>query len=112
VEVLDLLHDFEQQMSPRTLVPSGPPGTGWLAELAHRLWLARYPVRRWVAEAVAQAEQAEGAYRRLREQLRRLPDTGSAGALRPLRAEFAAFRDACQLLARSLEVFPSDVRVT
>lgn len=116
-EVLHLLQSFQQEMSPRALVSQmGFCGNGqgehWLAEVMHHIWLARYPVRQWVEQALARAHAADAAYKELQESLSGCSDVQSAEALRPLRDTLAAFRDRCQDLAKAVEQFPSEIKVT
>lgn len=117
-EVRALPEDFERDMSPRTLFAYPPLANcdaetrRWLGDLVHVLWLARYPVRRWVSRATARAREAHAAFKRLSHELDKCPDTRSAQALRPLRLLVAQFRSACYELALAIEQFPSEVKVT
>jgi hypothetical protein len=116
-EAIQLSRDFEQDMSPRRIVErmdlksSGCDGA-WLEDLMHHLWLARYPVQKWIDQAAKRVQEADEAYQQLQEALVECDDVRSAEALRPLRDEFAAFRDCCQKLARAIEQFPSEIKVT
>lgn len=117
-EVGRLLVDFEQEMSPRTLLQVSPLARydqdtrQWLGDLIHTLWLAKHPVHGCVGEASARLREADEAYELLQGELKSCPDTSSAPALRPLRDRFVEFYRVCQKLARAIEQFPSNVRIT
>ncbi|HEX8163570.1 MAG TPA: hypothetical protein VF538_16995 [Pyrinomonadaceae bacterium] len=116
-EALALASDYEQLMSPQRLF-SCPPlsrrrahDKQWLGRLVHDLWLARYPVRRWVSEALAAAESADVAYRQLQGALQSCADTQSAEALRPFRKQFLEFYERCQELGGAISKLPDEVKV-
>lgn len=117
-EILTLAQDFELEMSPRRLFVDGPLSgcdkytRQWLEFLTHNLWLDRYPVRRWITDATECTRKIDALYDQLREELRVCHDIRAAGNLRSLRKQFAEFRDRCQDLARAIEQFPSEVKVT
>lgn len=110
-ELLALLADFEREMSPRRLLEHGrfdcrcSPRHHWLPDLVHALWLRRSPVSRWLADANQRVADIDRCYAQLRDCL-------DGGALQPGRQPLAAFRDACQALARAVEAFPAEVKVT
>jgi hypothetical protein len=115
-EAKQLPHDFEQDMSPRWFVERMDFGSTdcdetWLADLMHHLWLARYPVGKWIKQAEVQVQKTDRTYRELQESLAECDDIRSAEALRPFREEFAAFRNQCQELATAIEQFPSEIKV-
>jgi len=116
-EATALAKDFEREMSPRVMFDRYPLSLcdehtkQWLGNLLHVLWLTRYPVRCWVADAAECAAEAEIAYSQLQESLRSCQDIRSSDALRGYRDKFIDFRARCQDLAKALEKFPSEVRV-
>ncbi len=117
-EAVALADSCEAEMSPRRLVEAGPlrraaaPTRAWLGPLAHALWLARYAVRGRADAVRDRAAAAQAAYARLEEGLHEHAPRCSAAGLRPLRPRFAEFRDRCRELARAIEAFPSEVKVT
>ena len=84
----------------------------WLGSLVHALWLARYPIRHWVAGVVTCAAEVDEAYDELQEALQDCVDVRSALALRPLREQFAVFRKKCQSLGEAISELPREVYVT
>jgi hypothetical protein len=117
-EALSLCLDFEREMSPRVLLDSPPLSycddetRQWLGNVIHALWLARYPVRDWIAEASASVSEADAAYDLLHSELIKFMYTQSVCTLYPLRQLFADFLRKCRKLANSIERFPSEVMVT
>lgn len=118
IEAFVIAEAFEKEMSPAQLF-NGPPLSQcdcdtkvWLKDLVHGLWLERYPIKQWIAEAAVCAKNADDLYVRLRQALNEGINTQSAQALHPLRNMFAEFRDRCQELARAIERLPNEVKVT
>jgi len=117
-EVGDLLEDFDQEMSPRTLFERSPLAQcdrdtrQWLGDVIHTLWLAKNPVHECIQGASARLREADEAYELLQRRLRNCSNTRSAPAMLPLRGLFVEFYRACQKLAKAIEQFPSDVRIT
>jgi hypothetical protein len=117
-EAFALPADFECQMSPQCLFDHPPLSRceaglkGRLKRLVHLLWLARYPVRQWVTDATACAEEVDATYHRLQKTLQSCENLGDASALKPFREQFAEFRKQCLALAKAIEKFPGEVYVT
>jgi hypothetical protein len=117
-EVASLLADFDQEMSPRTLFQSSPLAQcdqdtrQWLGDVVHTLWLVKNPVHECIKGASTRLREADQAYELLQRQLKDCSNTRSAPAMRPLRGLFVEFYRACQKLAKAIEQFPSDVRIT
>ncbi len=116
-EAFALPRDFESEMSPQCLFDLPPLSRcdehtkQWLRSLMHSLWLTRYPVRQWVADVVACAEEVDATYNQLQEALHECADIQSASALKPFRKQFAEFRKRCQELGEAIAKFPREVRV-
>lgn len=117
-EALMLARDFEGALSPRCLFEMPPLSRcdettrQWLGDLAHALWLRRYPVEQWVSAAIAAIESADHAYRRLRELLQESQeDDDAAQATRAHHEQFVEFRALCQNLANAVSRFPSEIKV-
>jgi hypothetical protein len=117
-EVGRLLADFDQEMSPRTLFQQSPLAQcdqdtkEWLGDVVHTLWLVKNPIHDCVQEASTRLRDADEVYGRLQLELMKCSNTRSAPAMRPLRALFVEFYRECQKLAKAIEQFPSDVRIT
>jgi hypothetical protein len=117
-EALALPRDFECGMSPRRLFKRQPLSfcdeetIQWLGELTHGLWLARYPVIRWVTETYERAREADEAFEEFRVALLNGADLQTQGAARTLPLLCTNFYRACCKLAKAIEQFPSRVRVT
>jgi hypothetical protein len=113
-EVIDLIESFVLEMSPRVLLeaPSlcccDEDIKGWLAEVVHALWMARYQVDRWIDEALQRCASAQAVYEQLDRELKDRPPDGDYGALRP---QFAALHRSLLDLSSSLEQFPREIRV-
>jgi len=118
LEAKSLIADFEAEMSPKSLFRHPPLSgcddetKGWLPDITHTLWLARYPVAEWVASADAALCAAEASYRRLLDAINAREGPRSAENLRSCRADFADFLDKCRCLGQSISTFPNDVKVT
>lgn len=114
----DLIDRFEDEMSPRTLFESTPlsrcrlQSNGWLEELVHILWLARYPVSKWIADAHRSAGQANEAYARLRDVLKSSLAGSLTEHLRENRPLLTEFREKCERLSEAIGRFPHRVLVT
>jgi hypothetical protein len=112
----DLCDGFEREMSPRCLLDEYPlslleAGTrDWLGTLLHEVWLTRFPVRRWVQDALDRVAAADASYRQVVAHLR----GNAAPAAEPLLG-FAPLLEQlgedCRALARALERFPRTVLV-
>ena len=52
-----LIVAFEEALSPRSLLTHGPltnmapTDRTWFGDMVHRLWISRYPVRKWMTDA-------------------------------------------------------------
>lgn len=116
-EAVELVIDFESEMSPRKLLDRPPLSNcsesqrAWLGDLVHQLWLARYPVREWISTASMRARDVDTGYGELMKELESCEDTQSVHALRRFRPAFARFRDQCQDLAKAIEQFHREVKV-
>ena len=117
-EAFALAEDFRLAMSPRVLLDRPPlcridqEVREWLGALTHELWLARYPVNRWIQRATAQASAADSAYNDLLKAMARPAPAGVFEVLRRCREQFFEFRRQCQQLGQALSEFPSEVLVT
>ena len=116
-EALQLPRDFEQHMSPQILL-SHPPLSSlddetrqWLGNALHNLWLARYPIQYWITNVIKCAEAAANSYEQICRALQDCPNPQSAASLVAFRALFHQFCHNCRVLARAIEMFPSEVRV-
>jgi len=116
-EAMQIIKTFEREMSPQRLLDSAPLcrckdyTKRWLGNLMHLLWLERYPVRSWIAEASESLENTDAAYERLQEALRNCDEVCYNAPPKSLRTWFADFRDKCQLMANAISKFPSEVNV-
>jgi hypothetical protein len=114
-KAIELARAFESEMSPRRLLEISPlsncaPFTRhWLGDMAHALWMNRYPVREWIDDAVCCADSADAGYLELRECLKFTVSIEDMRSFRPL---FAEFRSHCHALAKAIEKFPSRIKVT
>jgi hypothetical protein len=112
-----LVRDVEREMSPATLLERSPLAgmpeseRAWLAPLVHQLWLRRYAIRDGVKRVGDRISDVQIAYIELQERLRNCADPSDAVALRPFRAEFVRFRDACRNLSQAIEGFPTEIKV-
>ena len=117
-EVYDLVVDFEDEMSPQIFFSIAPLANcddetmAWLPGLIHNLWLARYPIRRWVHDAQAELQQAGKAYNQLCERLREYDPEAKVEVLQEVLPQWRAFHRTCQRLSKAIEQFPSEVLVT
>jgi len=117
-EALSLPRDFEEGMSPRRLFDCPPLSysdaetVGPHGDLIHCLWMARHPVRRWIAEASARAIEADEAYRQLHEALLADTDLPPQQSSVPFQTLGTNFYGACCKLAKAIEQFPNRVYVT
>lgn len=117
-DALVLVRDFEREMSPRRLFGC-PPLTRcdydtqeWLGEVAHMLWMNRYPIKKWTTSAIDSVEAVRTAYKELGVMISSCSDPGSAKAFRPYRIAFAKLHMSWQALADSIGKFPSEIKVT
>ena len=116
-QAVELVCGFEKEMSPRTMViaprfsKTTPATRRWLGNLVHELWLNRYPVQQWIDESVRCVHCADAAYLRIRRAFDQAVQIPSPLALREQRQLFIDFQDRCQTLAKSIEAYPSVVRV-
>lgn len=113
-EALALPSDFEAGMTPRGLFQHKPLSScdeetvQWLGELIHGLWLARYPVHRWITEASAQAHAADHAFDLFHEALLTGDNFRTRKPVQSLPLLCANFYGACCKLAKAIEKFPSN----
>lgn len=116
-EAFKLSSDFETEMSPRVLFDEPPllncekESKLWLNDLMHSLWLERYNVKKLVQDASDCAIAADTAYTRLKEELITCEDTKNIELLRPYRDLLVKFLNACAALSKTVEQFPSEVKV-
>jgi len=112
-----LADQFESEMSPRILVDQDPLSglpvatRKWLGPLVHNLWLTRYPVQQWVADAIAATDAANAAFEVLVNSIA-ASQSATLEELRPLRHAFTTFQGLCQALARKVEEFPAKLLIT
>ena len=115
-EAGDLIWSFVQEMSPRAVVALPPlcllpdETRTWLGRSLHHLWLTRYPVSNRVDAAARALEEADQAYRRIKQNLGPGPACATP-RLRELRGDFEALRDACRRLGDSIGKLPQEVLV-
>jgi hypothetical protein len=118
VELLSLLKDFELEMTPRVLLSIPPLSRadaetkGWLGNLIHELWLARYGVRDLLAETSKHHSDLNTKYSQLKVAFHKSPDLRDAIGNSVVRDLIVRFRNGCLALAKTIEKFPSTVRVT
>jgi hypothetical protein len=116
-QALALVKDFEIEMSPRRLFELAPLARSddstklWLAELIHDLWRMRQLVDARVSEARIAIESANAAYARIQGSLKEDMDIQSAKSLHHLEPQFSEFRILCIGLAKTIEAFPSEVKI-
>ncbi len=114
---MSLLNSFENDMSPRANMAScwfghfGSESLNWMGDVVHALWKSRHPVSSWTEEAISCLKQADEVYTSLQAEIATEHQHDCAAALRPFRARFEAFREACVALGRAIEEFPSRVLV-
>lgn len=115
-EAMAICEAFENEMSPRRLVDRPPLSRcdestkQWLGALVHQLWLARYPVSGWIAQATARVQATAAAYDRLQEGVRRRGRT-TLSQSQEVRERFEDFRRRCQELAATMQALPSEIKV-
>ncbi|MFQ6042927.1 MAG: hypothetical protein ACE5PV_18910 [Candidatus Poribacteria bacterium] len=112
----ELVASFEREMSPRVLFEQGPLNRcdaetkEWLGELVHALWMARYPVKKWICEAEKALKSADCQYAALKKVLDSLNRIDSE-QLASLLPSFVAFKQACKELSQAISQFPHEVLV-
>lgn len=115
-QILELSKSFEHEMSPARLFDWPPLSycddetKCWLGKLLHTHWVETYSVHQLVAESIKSVEQIEACYQTIKESLP-TTQTISAFSLRPLKQQFRALRDTCQILANNLSRFPTEIKV-
>ena len=112
-----LLEDFQSAMSPQLLLLSPPLSYAdqstkkWLGPLIHELWLRRYKVHDLVSRAKDAGMNLNRQYLQLKAFFIVNQDLGAAIGNTELTELLLNFRNRCQTLAKTLERFPSTVRV-
>jgi hypothetical protein len=114
-DLVGLLQDFEEQMSPQALFNHPPLSQCEVstkmafAPLVHELWLARLPIKERLAEIRIAAEGVDASYISLLE----VPMADSEGKLNPeFSTRFEEFRSYCHALASAIEKLPNRILVT
>jgi len=111
----ELLNDFEYEMSPSRLLDT-PPLCDWepniksvIAELIHKLWIVRYPVKEWVETARKAVSEVNQEY----DFLTVINPTNENGQVNfEFISHYELFRAACRSLSKTIEKFPHQVLVT
>ncbi|MFM8442779.1 MAG: hypothetical protein ACKN9W_05465 [Methylococcus sp.] len=114
-ELVVLLKDFEREMSPRRIFDDAPLShcdtmtNEIFSELIHELWLARYPIKKWLNNARIASEEVDAIYEKL---LKLTPADSNNNVNEEFASCFRAFRAACQVLSEAIENFPHKILVT
>jgi hypothetical protein len=116
-DAVQLVDTFAEEMSPRSLLEGScglsldPETRLWLPDLVHRLWLRRYPVREWVAEAKSAMRSTDEMHDHISRAMAGIDsETGMVGSADA--SEFAELRERFRRLQRAFSAFPHAVRVT
>lgn len=115
-EALLLPADFVNEMSPRIFLNYHPLSDlddqekTLLGDLIHHLWLERYSVLGLVDDATTAAKATIEAYSCLQNALASCSDVRDINLLRLYRDQFATLLNACRLLSKAIEKFPSEVK--
>lgn len=117
VEAERLANRFAEEMSPACLLEQPPllrlsePDTVWLKSFVHNLWLHRYAVRGQVNEALVAIRDADAIYVAIQQRLHSDMESPTSDEGNYL-LQWREFRERCQNLAKAIEAFPSQVKVT
>jgi len=104
-----LLTTFEEEMSPRFYFNVPPlhncdsETQSWLPQLIHELWLRRYPITTWVADAQVALRQADSVCAEINTML---PAAGNAQALPAIILKTTLFQEACDEVVERISVLP------
>lgn len=118
VEAQSLANRFEQEMSPACLLDQSPlarlgeQNKAWLKWLVHNLWLQRYAVVAQVNETLATIRDADAIYVAIQQRLCSSAEPPTAADERGHLIQWREFRESCQNLAKAIEAFPNQVKVT
>jgi len=120
-EIENLLKTFEVEMSPKSLFKKEPLNHCdnetiiWLGQLIHALWLARYPVKKWIHTAQNAFCDVNDQYNNIAKVLKsKKLDCESEEyrrALKLLIPHFLQFKKACEELSRAVGMFPHQILV-
>lgn len=116
-EVLDLLNDFESEMSPKILFKEYPLSNcdedtkHWLGDLIHNMWLVRCSVSKLVEDGLSSVNEVGNAYNGIQSSLKTCENVQHIEKLRTFRSLFETFLKSCRNLAQSIEKFPGEVIV-
>ena len=112
----DLLHRFENEMSPRVFFDHIPLSRcddeikSWLIPLTHDLWLRQEKVKEKIDAALLAYKAAEKAYESLYLTFEQLPETPTKEDLGPLELLIKDFKTSCETLSRAISAFPHEIR--
>ena len=118
VEAQSLASRFEQEMSPACLLDQPPlarfgeQDKAWLKRLVHNLWLQRYAVLAQVNATLATIRDADVIYVAIQQRLCSNAKPPTAADERAHLIQWRKFRESCQDLAKAIETFPNQVKVT
>jgi hypothetical protein len=118
VEARSLASQFEVEMSPACLLDHPPlarfseQDKAWLKRLVHNLWLQRYAVSAQVDEALAAIRDADAIFVAIQQRLDPSAEPPTAADERVHLIQWREFRECCQNLAKVIEAFPNQVKVT
>lgn len=117
-EAQRLANRFEEEMSPACLLDQPPlarfgeQDKAWLKSLVHNLWLQRYAVSAQVDEALAAIRDADAVCVAIQRRLDSSAEPPTAADERAHLIQWREFRAYCQKLAKAIEAFPNQVKVT
>lgn len=118
VEAQRLANRFEEEMSPACLLDQPPLARfgehdrAWLKRLVHNLWLQRYAVPAQVNHALAVIRDADAICVAIQQRLCSSAEPPTAARERTHLVQWREFRERCQNLAKAVEAFPNQVKVT
>jgi len=112
-----LLADAVDALSPRSLFDlpplslCGPETLAWLPNLAHSLWLARYPIKEQVENSQRALKRADAAYNHIVKGLNGSTASTDPTRLRECEPLFREFSKALHALSAAISALPKKVMV-
>ena len=117
-DLIALVRDFPQEMSPRVLFAKPPldkleePARLWLPELVHQMWWTRCSIEALLVDANSLLAAADASYIQLRHKIDSMSSDRNIEELIPELHSFVAFHALCGELSESISKFPHEIRVT